>query len=223
MMCGIFFAAALDSMAGLETLGNWQASVITLPSNNGPVQASVRQLAFTWRRSTDQYLEHYDAVAVIVPSKKLYWLGESSDQQIFEKRTVTRQFFVFESSIVGVSANRGDVLRFYVSDKELTTNDSSKEIDSILHEKLSHLETQRFDLTAIPFGIENILGAFPFTEQPSAIGEAAPVITKIDVDGDSFTIELAGGKDNAVTATITFNGSFKPVKATLRGNQVFPK
>jgi hypothetical protein len=72
--------------------------------------------------------------------------------------------------------------------------------------------------------MEPVLGGAPFSGGLlTARGERAPNITKIDVAGDAFTIELAGGKNNTVTATITFDSSFKPVKATLQGKDVFPK
>jgi hypothetical protein len=63
----------------------------------------------------------------------------------------------------------------------------------------------------------------PFTGKASDFGEPAPTITKVDVGNETFTIELAGGKGNSVKATVTFNSSIEPVKATLQGKQVFPK
>lgn len=213
-----------QSEAGIESPGNWRSSSdITLPSKNGPIQAIVRRLSFTWRRSTDQFLEHHDVIAVVVPSKNLYWLGESSDQQMYENRTVDRNFFVLAGNIVGVSSNRGDVLKFYVSSSQLTTANASQELDAILHQKLNKFGSQKWDIEPIPFAMQKVLGFFPFTGLGSAQGEAAANVTKIDVTSGNFTIELDGGKDDAVTATISFDSAFQPVKATLRGKQVFPK
>jgi len=210
--------------AEIESNTGWgSVAIVDIPSNGGLIQASVQKLQFTWKRSTDRYLEHHDIIAVIIPSKNLYWLGEASDLQVLENRRINRQYLVLGDSIVAISMHRGGFLRFHISTGRLAAIEhTSEEIDRVFHQKLEDIETRKWD-KGIPFNIEKVLGAFPFTGLGSAMGEPAPTITKIDVSDTAFTIELAGGKNSAVKATITFDDSFRPLKATLRGKNVFPK
>jgi len=194
--------------------------------------------AFNVRVANDKLpsMEHGHGIVVekadlaIIPSlrfdageftKNICWLGLSSDQQIFENRTVVRHFFILGNNVVGVSANRGNALLFFPASFQLETTDPVHEIDAAFHRKLSQVET--FDLSPIAFAMEGVLGSFPFTGCGAPQGEAAPKITRIVVNSDSFTIELKGGKDDGVTATITFDNTFKTLKASLRGKQIFPK
>jgi len=248
-----FEFASFHSAAGTETQNNWSSPLdVLLPSANGFTPAVVRTIAFSsprnyddylnhhgfeWNIDADHYMNHYDYTSVIVPSMNLYWLGDSADQQMFANRTMRRQFFILGRSIVGVSSNQDDVFKFYVSTTKFFTTDPFREVDAIFREKLAHnvriiwsdtdasfgLGGKDWNFKQIAFGMENVLGWFPFTGKSDSRGEPAPEITKIDVNSDSFTIGLAGGKNDSVAATITFNNKFKPMKATLRGKQVFPK
>jgi hypothetical protein len=212
-----------DSFAGIEDPGAWSAPApISLQSGNGKVQAVIRKLQFTWRRDTDNGLEEYDVATVFVPLKSLYWLGEAGDNARFHNKYLNRVFFLFRENIVGVVANDADSLRFYVSSSHAKTSDPYQEIDNLLTQRRTQLGRQKWDIEPIRFNLESVLGACPFTGVLLPEGEPASTITKIEVNADNFTIEFAGGKDNTIKATITFNSSFHPISATLRDKEVFP-
>jgi len=69
-----------------------------------------------------------------------------------------------------------------------------REIDAICEQKLARIESKDIDVKFIPFGLEAVLGDFPFTGVPDAQGEPALSIGKIDANNGSFTIELKGGR-----------------------------
>jgi hypothetical protein len=215
----LVFITPTVAMAGLESLGRWtDPLVISLPSDNGPVQATTQQLDFIWRRSTNQRLEKHFVTAIAVPSMSLYWLGYGGVVAASE-----RKFFIFNNQIVGVSTQRGDGIAFYPSSEHIKTDNAAAEINAMFTQRLNQFENKRFDIESIRLSLEGVLGAFPFTGVGNALGEPAPVINKIDVGSDTFTIELTGGYENSVPASVTFDTLFKPVNAILRGSQVFPK
>ncbi|HEX4086509.1 MAG TPA: hypothetical protein VHY22_16465 [Chthoniobacteraceae bacterium] len=212
-------AAPLGTMAGIEHLGEWSAqSAVTLPAKGGSVQATIQYIKFAWQHSPSQWLERRSVTAITIPGIKLYWLGYGGLLAPNE-----RKFFLFNNQIVGVCTMPNDVLVFYPSAEHLKSSDSTEEVHAIFRQKLDALENRDLDVKDIRIGMEGILGSFPFTGVPSAAGEPAPSINEINVGDNAFTIELAGGPGNAVPATITFDVSFKPLKATLLGKQVFPK
>ena len=188
----------------------------TLPSDAGQIQAIMREQQFTLRIS-EKDTEKRTALLVIVPSKKLYWLGYT-EQGVGD----IRQFFVLGDILAGVSTFRGDVLNFYLSQEKLPTSNLEKAATAILEKRYAGIPHSDFDTNRYSVRMENVLGQFPF-KQVTAQGEPAPKITHIAVSSGQFTISFKGGKKDDIEATITFGSDFRPVSATSQGKQVFPK
>lgn len=153
----------------------------------------------------------------MVPERHLYWLGYK-EIGIGDRR----QFFALGEHVVGVSTYSGDILNFYVSSEPMPSGNLDTFAHHALEERFSKFNSRNFDNNEVSSRMENVLGMFPF-EQVSASGEPAPEITKIDVVPGAFTLTFRGGAKNDIEATITFGSDFRPISATLKGKQVFPK
>jgi len=220
---GLIFGMGAVGVARIQRLDDWGAeSTVMLPSDTGPITALIRKRHLVWNEPLGQLID-LDVKAVFVPSRKIYWFGFSHYWAGDGRTRLERRFLVFKNSIIAVTSDRGDVLRFYVSSATTVDNDPKREIDAICDQRLANIESKDIDVKFIPFGLETVLGYFPFTSVPDSQGEPAPSIGKIDANNDSFTIDLKGGDKGNVDATVTFDGTFKPLKATLKGKQVFPK
>jgi hypothetical protein len=215
-----FITGLTNVVAELESVDDWsETSVVTLPSDNGPVSANVRTVELAWRRRT-QTIEAHTVKTVVVPSIGFYWLGYSN----LLGPENDRRFFVLDGRIIGVATYVNGRLCFYPSANRLSTPDPKKELDSVFHRRLDRFESEHFDVKAITVVLDKVLGVFPFIgiENLNAQGEPPPKITNIEVAKGIFTIGFVGGKDDAVSASITFDTNFKPLKGVLKGKQVFP-
>jgi hypothetical protein len=78
----LIFNAPSRALAEVESQSDWsEPSSVTIPSDRGPVQAILKRIKFNWR-DTDQTLIPHEISAVIIPSRHIYWLGESGDPQL---------------------------------------------------------------------------------------------------------------------------------------------
>jgi len=215
-----------ENSSSVEPRSELSAPIIKmLPSASGPVRAVIRQQDVgIIHRPAGTDIEKHTALIVVVPSKRMYWLGRSSEPQLFDKTSIERKFFIIDNKIVGVAPNRGDILNFYISDDPVASDNDDRAARLALRKRYNESMHRWFDITAKTLRMEDILGQFPFTRRPDPRGEPAPQITNIAVNKDNaFTITFRGGKDDKVEAVITFDESFKPLSATLNGKQVYPK
>ena len=191
--------------------GIWDAPIsVMLPAPHGQIQALIRRTHVICTDSSG-FSRRLPVQVVIVPSKKLYWVGLPSG--------VT--YFVLEDSIVAVRPQISERLFFYPSTDHMSVADDEGAIQGTLSSTAANFASAHLEYNPIAIKLESYLGFFSLVAAPTSF-PPAPVIDSVAVSENSFSVNLSGAQDRKKKAVVTFSDDFTVTGATIMGKKVYP-